>query len=329
MSYYMYGYGREPMRNFFDDHDDLSDDVGYDICDECGNEADPDELEDNGGLCESCANGDFGAGRLVQCCGTTRAGARCQITSDSVHSYQRRFAEAAEPLARGERYCTFHQDQEGYDDEDDDDERECERCDEIFFSHELEDGLCEECRGFMSQQAAQAEMEDRARRAQEQAQAERQAQQQRWQQQQRRQPVQSGGDDDEVQVTGTRTREERDAQGRQAAIDLTGGDEENRLPVAASGRGKGSGGKAPAIDLTEAAPSSRSKKTAAKSAPPPLPPPRQTNKRSVPLSQALPDKKRSTRSKVHDERGGSSSSRQAGRASSSATRLARELGKLA
>lgn len=50
---------------------------------------------------------------VVRCCGTTQQGMRCQITSDSVHSHQRKFADAAKPLTYGGRYCGFHTHQAG------------------------------------------------------------------------------------------------------------------------------------------------------------------------------------------------------------------------
>lgn len=237
-----------PFRNFFDD---LSDSDGYGCCcDECGEEEDPDILEYNDGLCEAC-----GGGRpVIQCCGITQKGHRCRITSDDVHSYQHRFAHAAEPLADGEQYCRFHEDQQ-YDRDSrsaEDESCHCEVCEEDFRPEEMdeeEDGMCGDC----AEDARIKEEEAAAARAAVKAAADKAAAAAtaaalakalappppRASKSEGKKPVAAAraGEDAELVVTGSRTWAERDAEARTKAVDLTA--DEGRP---ASRRSKATGG---------------------------------------------------------------------------------------
>ena len=46
-----------------------------------------------------------------RCHGRTQSGARCKLTEESIHRLHGRCAEAAKPLAKGAKYCSFHKDQ--------------------------------------------------------------------------------------------------------------------------------------------------------------------------------------------------------------------------
>ncbi len=148
-------------------------------CYECGGEG-----------CPEC-NSDYEESEVEfkQCCGITQRGTRCQISTDSIHSHQRKFADAAERLADGHDYCGMHADQE-YED------MECPECDG--------EG-CPECCGFCNglgceeccpEDYPEEEEEDREAAPQQVA------------------------DDDEVVFVGSRSRKERDDELRSHAIDV-------------------------------------------------------------------------------------------------------------
>eukprot|EP00244_Chara_vulgaris_P001875 TRINITY_DN1310_c0_g1_i4.p1 TRINITY_DN1310_c0_g1~~TRINITY_DN1310_c0_g1_i4.p1 ORF type:complete len:164 (-),score=14.87 TRINITY_DN1310_c0_g1_i4:1208-1699(-) len=44
-----------------------------------------------------------------RCHGMTQSGKRCKLTEESVYELHGRCAAAAEPLARGKKFCSFHQ----------------------------------------------------------------------------------------------------------------------------------------------------------------------------------------------------------------------------
>lgn len=136
---------RHGYANFFDHYDDLSDGEEVGCCEDCGEEEEEYVLERNDGLCENCA-GPPRPPEIIQCRGITQRGARCQITSESVHSYQRKFADAAEPLAAGEHYCGFHQDQQ-YDHESEGEDFVCAECGDYFKWGEMDMDMeiCEDC----------------------------------------------------------------------------------------------------------------------------------------------------------------------------------------
>ena len=163
-------------------------DLGYGFdsdeeCYECGGAG----CEECGGGCDECGgygcpecNSEFEE-EITRCHGTTQRGTRCQITSqDAVYSDQRRFRDAAARLGYS-NYCEFHKDQEY-------EEHVCYECDGDGCPEccsECDGVGCEECLGEDEMSA-----------------------------------VPAAPSTDEVELVGSRTREERDAEARTHAIDV-------------------------------------------------------------------------------------------------------------
>lgn len=163
----------------------------------------PDCYACEGAGCEEC-DSEYER-EIIQCCGTTQRGTRCQITSESVYSHQRKFADAAERLASGERYCGFHKDQEWMD-------NVCDECDgagcrECCLACDGEGcpECCDECDG-----EGCAECCDDYDKAPPPPVAAPRASA----------PAAAAPADDEVEVVGSRSRKERDAELLKHAIDV-------------------------------------------------------------------------------------------------------------
>ena len=203
----------------------------YGECTDCGG------VLDEYGDCEDCGDGDDESGGYRRCCGTTQRGTHCQIDSNSVSSYNRTIAQAAQRLYDGHNYCGFHADQERYGqrsgshheapvcdgcgdlfdwgelEEVDDEllceecagqvEVECDECGGEFPRDTMSDGVCEDCVELAIRQQAAAAQRQAALAAQ-----------------QQRAVADAAHKSGEVQFSHVRTREERDAEGYANAIDL-------------------------------------------------------------------------------------------------------------
>ena len=163
-----------------------------------GSDDDDDECCEycDGDGCEECDD-DGTVPRTVQCRGITQRGARCQITSDSAHDGQRRFADAAEPLTCGSHYCAFHTEQE-WERESSESEHVCYECDGEGCPECGGEG-CEECLDDVRE--VPPPVVSRATHTSSAA-------------------IPAAPSEDEVAIVGYRSRQERDAEARRHAIDV-------------------------------------------------------------------------------------------------------------